>query len=101
MSKVHLLDEDRGVYIFHCPGCGYGHSYQTEPYTDGRGKEHSGWGFNGDVDNPTFSPSLLINASMPEKRCHLFLRDGHIQYCGDCHHDLAGKTVECPEWDDV
>lgn len=27
-------------------------------------------------------------------RCHLFVTNGQIIYCGDCPHDLAGKTVD-------
>lgn len=73
---------------FHCPGCKCGHRF----FKDGR------WQFNGDYEKPTFSPSLL-NTHLPNDartkglRCHLFVRDGMIQFLGDCTHELAGKTV--------
>jgi hypothetical protein len=58
-----------------------------------------GWTFNDNLDKPTFSPSILINGdpkfvNPTAPRCHLFVRDGQLQYCGDCSHELSGKTVE-------
>lgn len=78
------------AYVFYCPGCETPHQYMVDP----GGKLC--WKFNGDLERSTFSPSLLMTS--PGRRCHLFVRDGQIQYCGDCHHDLAGKTVDVPEW---
>jgi hypothetical protein len=32
-------------------------------------------------------------------RCHIFVRDGKIQFLNDCTHELAGKTVPMePLW---
>jgi len=75
---------------FHCPGCKSGHAFMVY---DGSGK---GWTFNGDAKRPTFNPSLVVEMSGPTgdvRRCHLFVRDGQIQFLGDCDHDLKGKTV--------
>lgn len=84
------------LYAFFCPGCGYDHAFRVGGNeSDGRPR----WKFNGSMDHPTFAPSLLCNKDTPEQRCHLFLRDGNIEYLGDCHHALAGKTVECPDWE--
>lgn len=99
MAKLFLIDEEAGLYEFYCPGCGYDHSFRTKPYSQD-GRKWPVWTFNGDIDAPTFSPSLLVNGDMPEHRCHLFLERGKIRYLQDCHHELAGKTVECPEWED-
>lgn len=52
------------------------------------------WSWNNNVDKPTFSPSLLVNASDPGSRCHLFLVDGKIQFLGDCFHELKSTTVD-------
>jgi hypothetical protein len=68
-------------YYFYCPGCKNYHVFDSR------------WQFNGDLDNPTFSPSLLCNPNTPERRCHSFVRDGKIEFLGDCHHALAGQTV--------
>ncbi len=95
-AKIHLMGTGpRGgrVYYFHCPGCDYGHPFEVG------GKDC--WTWNGSLDRPTFAPSLLVWGSRPAARCHLFLRDGKIEFQRDCHHSLAGQTVECPDWDDA
>ncbi len=100
---------DSGVrkdYAFHCPGCGHLHSYTVGGYLPGEIealKERNGgklpdqmpprWTFNGNLERPTFTASLLINKDHPKSRCHLFVTDGQIVYQQDCHHDLRGKTV--------
>ncbi|MCP8600812.1 anaerobic dehydrogenase, partial [Acinetobacter baumannii] len=35
-----------------------------------------------------------VNDHCPASRCHLFLTDGKIQFLSDCHHELAGLTVD-------
>ena len=89
MAKVRNFgDAESPLWHFECPGCGYGHAYDKR------------WSFNGNVDRPTFSPSLLVNANTPgAKRCHLFVTDGKIQFCGDCDHDLRSQTVEMGDTD--
>lgn len=75
-------------YRFYCPGCKCDHSYDCR--TDGG---RPSWTFNGDLELPTFTPSLLY----PDRVCHLFVTDGRIQYLGDCTHELAGHQVDLPE----
>lgn len=70
---------------FHCPGCGCSHVVRVE----GPGA----WGWNGSMDRPTFTPSVLVTPN----RCHLFVRDGRIEFLRDCHHALAGQTVDMAE----
>lgn len=77
------------IYLFHCPGCRCSHPVEVPR-----------WTWNGSVDKPTFSPSLLCNQHHAESRCHSFVRDGRIEFLTDCHHELAGKTVEIPNWDE-
>jgi len=99
MEKVHFMGEsNRGprgglLYVFHCPGCGYSHPFEIN-CTNG-----DGWTWNGSLDKPTFAPSLLVNAPYPAQRCHSFVRDGRIEFLSDCHHDLAGQTVDLPDWE--
>ena len=66
------------------------------------------WSFNGDFDKPTFRPSMLMQypAENPETghvREHFFVTDGRIKYLADCHHDMAGKTVDMIDctWGDL
>ncbi len=36
--------------------------------------------------------------SLACKVCHSFIRDGTIQFLGDCSHAMVGLTVELLEW---
>jgi hypothetical protein len=118
MSKLHQMAD--GMYAFHCPGCGSSHQVTVEGTRNG---SLAKWGWNGSIDKPTFSPSILIrsghyadglsgqcwctyNAARPNEPasfvcsvCHSFVADGRIQFLGDCTHALAGQTVEIPEWE--
>ena len=62
--------------------------------------QHPVWSWNGNKLKPTFSPSILTRLRWgPEGKeiCnHVFVRDGKIQYLGDCTHEYAGKTLELP-----
>lgn len=57
------------------------------------------WTFNGDLDKPTFSPSMLAYANNTHGRDHFFVRDGKIEYLSDCDHELAGKTIDMVDVD--
>lgn len=84
------------------------------------------WTWNGDTEKPTFSPSVLVRSGHyvprkpgepescwctyakehPEEKlpfgcylCHSFVRDGMVQFLGDCTHALAGQTVPLGEWE--
>ncbi|MER8941374.1 DUF6527 family protein [Mesorhizobium sp. M0915] len=100
-----------GRLAFWCPGCN-----EVHQVTVGEG-EGPRWGFNGDYDKPTFTPSVLIRSGhyVPGQEgrlfwctyetrtgdkapfqcsvCHSFVADGQIQFLGDCTHALAGQTV--------
>ncbi len=97
-AKIHYLGDGnpgpRGgkVYEFYCVGCGYSHPFEVDCV-------EKGWTWNGSLDKPTFMPSLMVNGSIPEKRCHSVVTDGRIQYLADCHHCLAGQMVELTDWD--
>ena len=95
MSKLaKVTSEVGGGLMFYCPGCRLHHYFRIE-----RGPKWNGepvWSWNGDMDKPTFSPSLGINMGK-DCQCHLFVRDGKIEYLGDCYHELAGQTIELPD----
>ncbi len=96
---------DGGALVsFRCPGCDDFHQISVGT-----------WTFNGDLERPTFTPSVLVggvqwgnddgfykpNHAVPAGGrivCHSFVTDGRIQFLGDCTHHLAGQTVDLPEW---
>lgn len=90
MPKTESIKRPNGeheCWLIYCKGCQAHHSFDDR------------WIFNGDLEKPTFSPSLLVWGSKPEKRCHSFVRDGKMQYLSDCFHELAGQTVELSDID--
>lgn len=93
MSKLKAT-EHPGIFLFICPGCDERHQIWTAGTTY---KSH--WDWNGSMEHPTFSPSLLITLPWPEgeERCHSFIKDGMIQYLDDCTHEMKGQTIELPE----
>ncbi len=90
MTVLHKYPHETSpLYGFHCPGCGYTHTFRCE----GEGPK---WDWNGDMDRPTVSPSILVRATY---RCHSFVREGKIQFLSDCDHNLAGQTIDLPQLD--
>jgi hypothetical protein len=99
-----------GVYSYWCQGCEEMHAVTA------------GWQFDGNVDAPTFSPSVLVTSGhychgwkgpscwctynaeragdpAPFKcsRCHTFIKGGMVQFLSDCTHALAGQTLPLPD----
>jgi len=89
-----LLKSNDGMLLFECPGCGHAHG--VYPKSTGNPQGGPSWDWNGSMEKPTFSPSILAQG---EYRCHSYVRDGKIQYLTDCSHWLAGQTIELPEID--
>ena len=114
---------DRKGVQFWCPGCKHSHLV----YIDGGGKPS--WSWNGDVNKPTFKPSVVIRTGhhvpgqppadecwlckRTEQRraqgleahticgiCHSWVTDGRIEFLSDSTHDLAGQTVDLPPFPD-
>lgn len=96
-QKLSKAKRSEGTYLFRCPGCKSLHVI----YTDGAPPQYPHWAFNGSLEAPTFSPSLLVrwNELSGEKVCHSFITDGNIQFLNDCTHPLAGKTVPLPDYE--
>lgn len=116
-SKLRL--REGGQVSFKCPGCGHSHGIYVEQAADG--SQRPVWGFNGNGDAPTFTPSVLVTSHtwsppvtpenlgewkrQPWKQvkvptiCHSFVTDGRIQFLADCTHALAGQTVDLPDFD--
>lgn len=78
-------------FVFFCPGCKTNHSIQFDGTIDPQ------WGFNSNVKSPTVTPSIRVDWG-GGKKCHSYVKNGNIQFLGDCSHKLAGTTVELPEY---
>jgi len=113
MAKLKLVTNDNGEqvgYSFYCPGCKYSHVFYVEKAYKNRDGREIRWQFNGNLESPSFSPSLVeLTGSyadpkfidpedIPPTRCHLIMTNGIINFCGDCTHELAGKSVELPDF---
>ena len=97
---MRLSKASDGILIFYCQGCKQCHGVNDR------------WKFNGDFENPTLSPSILIRGTKritdeeherimngekvdPKKFvCHSFVENGKIRFLNDCTHELVGTTVE-------
>lgn len=90
-QQIKTDDPNIEEYMFRCPGCGGAHMIRTKG-------DRPCWTWNGDVEKPTCSPSLLVGHGT-SYQCHSFISDGKIQFLGDCWHDLRGQTVDIPEWE--
>ena len=93
LLRMALSDgTDAGLLTFHCPGCEYGHAFRIAP--NPKYPSDPVWAWNGSMDRPTFTPSLVVDVRGEKPiRCHLFCRDGQLQFLNDCTHKLAGQTV--------
>lgn len=91
--------------IFMCPACNVAHIFAVDLPSG------NGWTFNDDYAAPTCAPSLAIrrpvvkggkvSKGQHQTLCHLFLREGVIDYCNDCPHPLAGERVALPFFRDT
>jgi len=96
MAKLRQRHESGWYhYEFNCPGCGYAHGF----YVERPGFAGSVWNFDGNLEQPTVWPSILMSTSQSGVPyiCHSFITAGKIHFCADSTHILAGQTVELPQ----
>lgn len=118
MPKAWVLPDGR--VGFNCPGCSSVHAVPVN------GTFSPSWGFNGNLDSPTFTPSIKAEwtsfseqgkadyedwyaAGMPDRKgvefdrcphiCHSFVTNGVIEFCPDSTHSLSGQKIPMPECD--
>lgn len=97
MTDVVTMGKDRDTgheqLWFDCPGCKFPHRIPVSR----EGGRSDCWDWNGSLEKPTTNPSVKATWTHGEERvhqcCHFFLRDGVIEFCGDCTHELKGKKV--------
>lgn len=83
--------DDAGYLIWKCPGCELYHSARIVP-----GNKEPVWKWNGDGVEPTLEPSVNVTYyNVPEgETCHFFLREGVVQFLGDCSHAKKGTSIK-------
>lgn len=85
---------DGFAYSHWCPGCKHSHTYYVQC------NNHT-WTFDGNLDKPTFAPSMLEYYTKKDGTrvtcCHYFLKEGIIEFLGDCPHELKGQHVPLPD----
>src|ERR1700739_1992527 len=88
VRNLRVADGNIREYVYYwCSGCDRAHSVPAE-----RGN------WNKRVEPQTLHPSVRPYYVHPETKveitsCHYFLKNGVIEYCGDCPHDLNGQKV--------
>lgn len=104
MIKAALAEGN--VVHFWCPACDDAHMIRFGG---------DGWTWNGDLESPSFTPSVKVTGVQWERSypffkprhhvepgepicCHSWVTAGRIRFYDDSTHDLAGQTVDLPEW---
>ncbi len=106
----YLRTLEGGCVAFMCPACKKMHGISITAPGD------YNWTFNGNVEAPTFSPSIKVSGrsftkaskieydkwveggcvhprphfESAEYCCHSFVVDGKVNYCNDCTHEMNG-----------
>lgn len=95
MSVVNIgsSDKEQVKYaIVFCPGCSTRHAIPIETPP---GHPTGPWTWNGDLDKPTFTPSLRVRWGEGFKYCcHSHITDGRIAFQADSTHAFAGQTLD-------
>lgn len=75
------LERVEGGYRHWCPGCSRSHILPDR------------WEFNGDMDNPSFTPSFRHSWGNG-KVCHYHLTNGELRFYTDSTHSMGGVVAK-------
>jgi hypothetical protein len=99
---MQTVIETKTGWMIKCPNCGW-HEYPKV------GRPQATWSFNGNLQSPTFSPSMNeglnqpgphFNPEHPSRRCHFTVTNGQIKFHDDCTHGFKGQTLPLESWPD-
>lgn len=85
LSRV--LEEDGGYWHMRGPA--------GDIYIPSWPEPGKGWAFDGDAEQPSFTPSVKNTWDDPNgiPQCdHIIVTKGRVEYCTDCTHEWAGTT---------
>lgn len=93
VMRIMNLDVGRRALIW-CPACEEAHALTID--------REGSWGWDGNLEQPTFSPSLLVLGGRqgPDHRCHSFIENGNWRYLEDSTHAFARQIVPVPDLPD-
>ena len=79
-----------------CPACKSLHTFNVNKQRPNGAR----WSWDGNIDKPTFTPSMNIRLGplLGGKMliCHYTLIKGVIKYMNDCTHKMRGQIVDLP-----
>jgi hypothetical protein len=95
-DEVDVDDQPLGQSIWlWCPACDLPKRLPVNR------SEGTSWDFDGNIEAPTLSPSILQHGGGNHPQCHSFLRSGMWDFLSDCTHSMAGQQVpmvSLPDW---
>jgi hypothetical protein len=110
-AKLMAYHHGDGVvsWFFWCPACSESHSVETAGKDSKPAPGRPRWTKTGTDERPTFHPSLRVfdipgtTAEKSAKRiwntqCHLWVREGRIEYCADSPHAMKGTTIDMVDY---
>lgn len=98
LRKVNDENIEYDCLIFVCPGCelfGYTGLHMIPVNTDAISPS---WEWNGDLYEPTITPSLLTTTG--DNVCHSFLTNGDFNFLSDSTHALKLCKIRMPDLPD-
>jgi hypothetical protein len=99
MNHKIFDSEGKKYFGFTCPACKTNH---LVPVVIGAPQPGAMWGWDGNEEKPTVTPSLRVFALDGQTTaCHCNVTNGQIVYHGDSGHSLKGATIDLPEWHSV
>lgn len=105
LRQLKTAEDISRIHHF-CPGCNTLHDFAVDE------PQHNGaqWTFDGNIQHPTFQPSMHIRIGPYPARddsddppagsfdvCHYFLHHGILTYLNDCTHTLQGQKCFLPD----
>jgi hypothetical protein len=95
-SEVDIDDNPLGESLWMwCPACDRAKRIPVNR------SEGTSWEWDGNIEAPTLSPSILQHGSGNIPVCHSFLKAGVWDFLSDCTHEMAGQKVPMmpiPDW---
>jgi hypothetical protein len=94
-----MVPVGRGCWMW-CPGCDHAVCIPVVG-EDGSMPRGPSWTWDGNLESPTFDPSILQHQGERTHLCHSYVRAGRWEFPSDSTHALTGQTIDMvplPDW---